>query len=62
LGFVIQASLVRAGENNLVRVTGYGVTAHYDVTVRVDLSAIDFHVVNYGFECRELKTEEKLAL
>jgi len=43
LGFVIKASLVRAGENNLVRVAGYGVSANYDVAVGIDLSAIDFH-------------------
>lgn len=43
LGFVIKASLVSAGENNLVRVTSYGIAAHYDITVCIDLGAVDFH-------------------
>ena len=48
--------MIRAGENNLVRVTSYGVPAHYDVTVRVDLGAVDFHGRDLvGLECRELK-------
>ena len=45
LGFVIQASLVSAGENDSVRVSGDGVAAHYDVTVRIDLSRVSFHFV-----------------
>jgi hypothetical protein len=58
LGFVIKASLVRAGENNLVRVAGYGIPAHYDVAVRIDLSAVDFH--GRGFS--RLNNGEALAV
>ena len=48
LGFVIKASLVRAGENNLVRVAGYGIPAHYDVAVRIDFHGRGFSRLNNG--------------
>jgi hypothetical protein len=55
LGFEIQASLISAGVNDPVRVTGDGIPAHYDITVGIDLGAVDFHcrefswVSSFGF-------------
>ena len=55
MGFEIQASLISAGVNDPVGVTGNGVTADYDITVRIDLSAVYFHGRDFiGFECRDL--------
>ena len=44
-GFEVKASLVSAGECDLVRVTGDGIPANDYVTVGIDLGAVDFHVV-----------------
>ena len=51
----IKASLVAARHDDFIRVTGNRVSAHYYVSVCVDLSAVSFHclsfccVIVYGF-------------